>query len=82
MTRNEFIDTLVSSGFVTYGNHNYILNVERMGIRRIAYHCPSTGTYFKVTYFFVDGSVHCFRGSYSQSWLTPEGYLQTHLNEI
>lgn len=82
MTRTDFINALVSSGFITYNSSTYLLNVERMGIRRIAYHCPSTGNYFKVTYFFTNGFVHCFRGSYSQSWLTPEGYLQTHLNEI
>lgn len=82
MTRNEFIDTLTSSGFATYDSRTYILNAERMGIRRIAYNCPPTGNYFRVTYFFTDGFSHCFRGSYSQSWLTPEGHLQTHLNEF
>lgn len=82
MTRNEFINTLMSSGFATYDSRTYILSVERMGIRRIAYNCPPTGNYFRVTYFFVDGFVHSFRGAYSQSWKTPEGHLQTHLNEM
>lgn len=77
MIRNEFINTLKSSGFVSYDSSTYLLNVERMGIRRIA-----TGNYFKVTYFFTDGFSHSFRGSYAQSWLTPDGHLQTHLNEI
>ena len=82
MTRNEFIDTLKSSGFVSYDSSTYLLNVERMGIRRIAYNCPPTGNYFRVSYFFVDGFTHCFRGAYSQSWLTPDGHLQTHPNEM
>lgn len=81
MTRNEFIDTLKSSGFVTYDSSTYLLNVERMGIHRIIYTCME-GNYFHVRYFFTDGFVHSFRGSYAQSWLTPDGHLQTHLNEI
>lgn len=79
MTRNEFINTLESSGFVTYDSNTYLLNVERMGIRRIA---PSTGNYFHVRYFFTDGFVHSFCGSYAKSWRTPNGHLQTHLNEM
>lgn len=77
MTRTDFINTLKSSGFVTYGD----LNVERMGIRRIIYTCME-GNYFHVRYYFTDGSCTCFRGSYAQSWHTPDGHIQTNLNEI